>query len=144
LPTEAEWEVACRGGTSSAYSFGNDARLFGHYGWSVENSDLWSHSVGRLRPNPRGLFDVHGNQIEFCHDGFREFVLDAVDPIGAPEASYRVGRGGNWTLLAAVCRSTIRAGVEAGAWDAETGFRVAVCPVTRDGGAEREAPAENP
>ncbi len=68
LLTDAEWEVISRSRSGTAYSFGSDRSLLGQYGWFVENSDNWSHPVAELRPNPRGLFDVHGNLFEWCHD----------------------------------------------------------------------------
>ncbi|HVA45075.1 MAG TPA: formylglycine-generating enzyme family protein [Pirellulales bacterium] len=128
LPTEAEWEVACRGGTNSAYSFGNDAQLLGHYGWFQDNSARWSHVIGQLRPSPRGLFDIHGNLFEWCHDWYGEYVDDAVDGLGAPGGSNRVVRGGGWDLGAANCRSADRGLNQPTSRVSNLGFRLALVP----------------
>src|SRR4029077_5609339 len=74
LPTEAEWEVVCRGGTKTAYSFGNEAQLLGRYGWFLENSEKRPHAVGQLRPSVRGLFDLQGNLFEWCYDWYTEYA----------------------------------------------------------------------
>ena len=132
LPTEAEWEVACRGGTNSAYSFGNDSELLGHYGWFQDNSARWSHVVGQLRPNPRGLFDIHGNLYEWCHDWYAEYADDAVDGLGAPQGSYRVHRGGGWNSVAARCRSAGRVSFQP-TYRSSVGFRLALIPFSQAG-----------
>ncbi|MGH7138862.1 MAG: formylglycine-generating enzyme family protein, partial [Pirellulales bacterium] len=108
LPTEAEWEVACRGGTGSAYSFGSDAEMLAHYGWFLDNSARWSHLVGQLRPSARGLFDMHGNLGEWCHDRYGEYADDVVDSVGAPTGLDRVYRGGFWRYGGAACRTALR------------------------------------
>jgi serine/threonine protein kinase/formylglycine-generating enzyme required for sulfatase activity len=114
LPTEAEWEVVCRSGTATAYSFGNDVQLLGHYGWFLENSRKRPHAVGQLRPSVRGLFDLHGNLFEWCHDWYGEYAADAVqgaaseDPTGWPQGSIRVYRGGGWNYSGGDCRSAYR------------------------------------
>ena len=82
LLTEAEWELACRGGTRTAYSFGQDTDLLPRYGWFQENSGEWSHQGAQLRPNPRGLFDIHGNLFEWCHDWYLPPLRDGTDPTG--------------------------------------------------------------
>ena len=68
LPTEAEWEVVSRAGTESAYTFGSDQRLLESYGWFQQNSNEWSHPTAESMPNLNGLYDVHGNLLEWCHD----------------------------------------------------------------------------
>ncbi|HEV3022909.1 MAG TPA: formylglycine-generating enzyme family protein, partial [Pirellulales bacterium] len=110
LPTEAEWEMVCRGGTNTAYSFGNDVQLLGRYGWFVENSEKWSHAVGRLRPSARGLFDIHGNLFEWCHDWLGDYGAEPAveDPTGPAEGSDRVDRGGGRSDDAGDCRTASR------------------------------------
>ncbi len=129
LPTEAEWEVACRGGMMSQYSFGNDTLLLAHYGWFLENSEKWSHAAGRLRPNARGLFDVHGNLFEWCHDWFGDYPAGTADPIGTEKAADRVDRGGGWNGVAAFCRSGNRRWDPPGGRSISLGFRLAFTPI---------------
>ncbi len=109
LPTEAEWEYVCRFGMTAAYSFGNDPGLLPYYGWFLDNAEQWSHAVGQLRPNARGLFDIHGNLYEWCHDWYESGLsARAVDPIGAEGGSSRVLRGGSWDYPAAYLRTVFR------------------------------------
>jgi formylglycine-generating enzyme required for sulfatase activity len=111
LPTEAEWEYACRGGTTSGYSFGDDVAGSGDYGWFEGNSGGRTHPVGEKRSNPFGLFDMHGNVLEWCWDGFagdyyKSSPLD--DPIGPVGAPGRVIRGNGWTSGPGFARSADR------------------------------------
>ncbi|HUY34672.1 MAG TPA: SUMF1/EgtB/PvdO family nonheme iron enzyme [Pirellulales bacterium] len=131
LPTEAEWEMVCRGGTSTAYSFGNDAPLLRHYGWFQENSEKWSHAVGLLRPSPRGLFDIHGNLYEWCHDWYGDYGNDAADPVGGATGSGRVIRGGGWNLVSAFCRAAFREASRPTVRIIYLGFRLAVVPFSQ-------------
>ena len=113
LPTEAEWEYACRAGTTTAYGFGDDASRSGDYGWLVDNSDSKTHPVGEKKPNAWGLYDMHGNVNEWCQDrnsGRRGDYPNgsATDPTGAASGSFRVIRGGSWRNLARNCRSAAR------------------------------------
>ena len=130
LPTEAEWEIACRAGTKTAYSFGNDAQLLGRYEWFQENSVMRSHTVGQLRPNARGLFDLHGNLFEWCHDWHGEFTAEAraEDPTGPAEGTNRVFRGGGWIVEAAFCRTATRNPILPTSRHFYLGFRVAAVP----------------
>jgi formylglycine-generating enzyme required for sulfatase activity len=130
LPTEAEWETVCRGGTNTAYSFGNDERLLGRYGWFMESSDKWSHAVGRLRPSARGLYDIHGNLHEWCHDWIGDYRIESgvEDPSGPAAGSTRVHRGGGWYDVAGYCRSADRVYSQPAIRDNTVGFRVAVVP----------------
>ena len=103
LPTEAEWEYACRAGTTTAYSFGDDPSQLDDYGWHYENSDETFHMVGEKKPNPWGLYDMHGNVAEWCLDQYQEDFLatlgDTVNqnPWRRPSTLYpRSVRGGSY------------------------------------------------
>jgi formylglycine-generating enzyme required for sulfatase activity len=126
LPTEAEWEYACRAGTTTEYSFGDDAASLGEYAWFVGNSERETHPVGQKKPNAWGLRDMHGNANEWCQDWYGEYSSDAVtDPPGDDGGSFRVGRGGSWSLPARLCRSAYRYGRAPGFRLYVLGFRVA-------------------
>lgn len=119
LPTEAEWEWACRAGTSTAYSFGDDPAMLDEYAWYDKNAEEVAHKVGKKKANPWGLHDMHGNVAEWCidhyvKDGYSAFALDKVNlsPVVLPtnkRYSY-VARGGSWIDGPAMCRSAARRG----------------------------------
>lgn len=126
LPSEAEWEYACRAGTVTAYHFGDDASLLDQYAWHADNSDEVLHAVGTKKPNPWGLYDIYGN--------VAEWVLDAHDPAGYPadekglsvdriawplEPFPRAIRGGSWESDFTECRSASRLGSSDEEWKEE-------------------------
>jgi formylglycine-generating enzyme required for sulfatase activity len=109
LPTEAEWEIAARSGSRTAYGFGSDMSLLEHFGWYMENSGKKVHVCKEKRPSVRGVFDLHGNLFEWTHDWYGAFDDSSQrDPQGPNEGSYRVNRGGSWGIGAADCRSAGR------------------------------------
>ena len=125
LPTEAEWEFVSRCGMRTTYGFGSDPRLLTHYGWFQDNSKRRSHAAGLLRPNLRGLFDVHGNVDEWCQDWYGDLSSnDAADPTGAETGNDRVLRGGGWGDSPQYCRSAYRLGIAPSDQASGLGFRV--------------------
>jgi len=106
LPTEAEWEYACRAGGT-----GDQAGNLDAVAWHRGNSGGQTHPVGQKQPNAWGLYDMHGNVLEWVGDWYRQDYYQnrrAVDPQGPPSASYRVYRGGSWYSSASDCRSAFR------------------------------------
>jgi formylglycine-generating enzyme required for sulfatase activity len=109
LPTEAEWEYACRAGQSGAYSFGDRAGELPEYAWFDLNARGTTHPTGLKKANKFGLFDMHGNVWEWVqdrHGSFPNAVL--TDPSGPTTGETRVIRGGAWNLSAAQCRADSR------------------------------------
>jgi formylglycine-generating enzyme required for sulfatase activity len=143
LLTEAEWEAVCRSETRTAYSFGNDVQLLRQYGWFLGNSEKWSHGVGLLRPNPRGLFDMHGNLWEWCHDRYGDYADALDDPFGSKAGSNRVNRGGSWFSDTADCRTASRTRNRPTDPVSNLGFRVALVPFSPSQ-AEPEKSAAQP
>ena len=127
LPTEAQWEYACRSGSSSVYSFGNSESSLGDYGWYSSNSGSKTHPVGTKKPNDFGLYDMHGNVWEWCRDWYAKDYYSkgsAVDPKNTQSSSVRVIRGGGWGNLANRCRSAGRRRDGPGSRSSGIGFRV--------------------
>jgi len=118
LPTEAEWEYACRAGTTTAYFWGDDPAKIDEFAWYVNNAEK-PMPVGKKKPNPWGLFDIHGNVAEWCldhyvADAYKQYPLDkpAVGPVIMPDAKEYpyVARGGSWDWDAELLRSAARRG----------------------------------
>jgi formylglycine-generating enzyme required for sulfatase activity len=129
LPTEAEWEYACRAGTTTNFSSGDDQSTHGDYAWFVSNSGAKPHPVGEKKPNAWGLFDMNGNVEEWCSDWYGDYSKGAVtDPTGPTTGSYRVVRGGSWDGGAADCRSAFRGRIGPSIRDYGLGFRIALSP----------------
>ena len=105
LPTEAEWEYACRAGTATAFSFGDDESKLGEYAWFKDSVLNYAPKVGLKKSNPWGLHDMHGNVYEWCSDWYEEKLSGGGDPVGPNAGSTRVIRGGNWRYNASYCRS---------------------------------------
>ncbi len=130
LPTEAEWEFACRAGTESPWSFGKQDAAFEQFAWAATNSEFHSRPVGQLAPNPFQLRDLHGNLWEWCQDAFDPRYYESltepitVDPTGPAPASVRCMRGGVWDNSIRLCRSAHRGANQPTARNASIGFRV--------------------
>jgi formylglycine-generating enzyme required for sulfatase activity len=127
LPTEAEWEYACRAGTTSAFSFGDNDRALGDYAWYYGNSGGKAHPVGQKKPNAWGLYDMHGNVDEWCADLLWPYAAGTVtDPTGPDCGACRVLRGGDRNNNPSILRSACRAGSMSSSRIKGTGFRVVV------------------
>ncbi|NLS98247.1 MAG: SUMF1/EgtB/PvdO family nonheme iron enzyme [Planctomycetaceae bacterium] len=121
LPTEAEWEYACRAGSDSAYDFGSDAGRLGEHAWFAGNANKKTHPVGRKSPNAWGLYDMHGNVAEWCNDFYApDYYAEspAENPRGPAEGEKNVLRGGHWGASSESCTSAFRIGEEPGFSDA--------------------------
>jgi len=125
LPTEAQWEYACRAGTTTMYSFGDNPAHLGDYAWWDGNSEEMTHEVGKKLPNAWGLYDMHGNVYELCWDWYGSYTSEAqTDPQGASEGSYRVVHGGSYYESADSLRSAYRSVMTPDSWSYDVGFRV--------------------
>jgi len=126
LPTEAQWEYACRAGTTGQY--GGDGNL-DDMGWYRQNSGNTTHPVGQKQANAWGLYDMHGNVWEWCLDWYGNYPGGSVrDPTGPASGTGRVGRGGGWGSYAIGCRSAFRSGGVSGYRFNGLGFRLALAP----------------
>jgi formylglycine-generating enzyme required for sulfatase activity len=121
LPTEAEWEYACRAGTQTQFSFGDDLSQLSNYAWWSENGGPWPHAVGKKLPNPWGLYDMHGNVFEWCLDSYLPYPGSTI----TLDAGERVLRSGSFYCPPMILRSSCR-NHSASPDDATTliGFRV--------------------
>jgi formylglycine-generating enzyme required for sulfatase activity len=108
LPTEAEWEYACRAGTTTRFHSGDDDSDLELVGWYDGNSGLETHDVRTKQPNAWGLYDMHGNVWEWCWDWYGDYGGNATDPAGPRSFLIRVLRGGGWYYNAQSCRSALR------------------------------------
>jgi formylglycine-generating enzyme required for sulfatase activity len=128
LPTEAEREYACRAGTETRFSFGDDDTALRAYAWYAGNSESNTHPVGQKEPNPWGLYDMHGNVWEWCSDYYADSYANAKyeDPQGPASGWYRVLRGGGWNDIPRYCRSACRMNYGPGVRLSDYGFRVVV------------------
>jgi formylglycine-generating enzyme required for sulfatase activity len=126
LPTEAEWEYACRADIASEYHFGADPARLVEYAWCKDNAGATTHPVGQKKPNPWGLHDMYGNVAEWCNDIYRKDYYGASpykNPTGPPGAENAVSekyilRGGAWNSSPAACRSAARVAEDPGFQDA--------------------------
>ncbi len=120
LPTEAQWEYACRAGTTTAFSFGDSASVLSDYGWwggappreGNAGNERYPHRVGLKKANPWGLYDMHGNVTEWCQDWYAARRAGGTDPVGPDnhsEEDEKVHRGGSWNYPARHNRSATRA-----------------------------------
>ncbi len=138
LPTDAQWEYACRAGTSTAYSFGDDTNQLDEHAWYRDNSGNRTHPVGSKKANPWGLHDMHGNCLEFVRDAYLPAPPSGTDPeitsVDLPprpaesQFPFALGRGGGWFFPAEGLQSRVRSRLGARDRGYQLGFRVALVP----------------
>jgi formylglycine-generating enzyme required for sulfatase activity len=127
LPTEAQWEYACRAGTTGDYSREPETTS-----WNRGNSGDSTHLVATKQPNPWGFYDMTGNVLEWCFDWYGDYPGGSVtDPRGPERGYYRIARGGSWRADVQVGRSAARSGGSAGRLDYTLGFRVALAALPK-------------
>jgi len=140
LPTEAQWEYACRAGSKTAYCFGDDPSKLGNYAWYADNTDKrgreYPHAVGRKKPNAFGLYDMHGNVWEWCRDhrhaNYKKAPADGTAWVDKAPAGLRVLRGGAWGYDPKHCRTAHRfAGIPTDRY-VHVGFRLVVSVVVAE------------
>jgi len=127
LPSETEWEYACRAGTTTRYYFGDNENDLDRYGWYSKNSGSKTHPVGEKQPNGWGLYDMHGNVWEWVADVWTKNVSEIPkngSPFSGGDSSIRILRGGSWYNYANLCRSANRLRFSADDRLNEIGFRV--------------------
>jgi serine/threonine protein kinase/formylglycine-generating enzyme required for sulfatase activity len=129
VPTEAQWEYACRSGAQTNFSFGSDGSLLNEYGWSSENTSAqgepFAHQVSRKRAGPWGLYDMHGNVREWCRDGYQRTLPGGSDPLSdSSKASNVVARGGSRDYSAERCSSHVRYQSSPDVRESTRGFRI--------------------
>ena len=136
LPTEAQWEYACRAGTSTAFGFGDslssfEANFDGNYPYGNATTGPFlskTCKVGSYKPNTWGLYDMHGNVYEWCADWYGVILQGGADPMGVSTQAIRVSRGGSWNFGGSNCRSADRNGYDPSSGGSGLGFRVAAVP----------------
>lgn len=127
LPTEAEWEYACRAGTATAYFFGDSPARLGDYAWFEKNSGGHPRPVGQKQPNPWGLYDIAGNVWEWCNDFYKvDYYQEAPreNPRGPADGQNKVLRGGAWRFSDDNCRSGYRYNENPGQADVCFGYDI--------------------
>ncbi len=125
LPTEAEWEYACRAGSTSPFSFGDDERQLGAHAWYEANASSQTQPVKQKTPNPWGLYDMHGNVWEWCQDLYSDTFYGAAateNPCNTSDGEQRVLRGGGWESPPEFCRSSARYSEDPGLADVCFGY----------------------
>ena len=127
LPTEAQWEYACRAGTTNQWSYGDSEDEADDHSWQEANSSKRTHEVGLLKPNPFGLYDMHGNVWEWCLDRYDRYPhADETDPTGPTTGWYRIWRGGCFGVADYLTRSAHRSGGTPDSRAIHAGFRLAL------------------
>jgi formylglycine-generating enzyme required for sulfatase activity len=125
LPTEAQWEYACRAGSTTQYCFGDDEKMLNDYAWYDKNSGGKTHPVKQKKPNAWGLYDMHGNVWEWCEDWYGDYPNEPVtDPTGPASGGNRVVRGGSWSSYPRDLRSADRYRYSPGNRNDNVGFRL--------------------
>ncbi len=147
LPTEAQWEYACRAGTTTRYHFGNDVTALTQHAWYNQNANnlgkTYAHEVGQKLANPWGLYDINGNVWEWCQDWFTDKLPGGTDPTGSASGSRRATRGGSWGSTTEDCRSALRNAYEPDYQQFYLGFRVALVPVAANHTAQLDREPAN-
>src|SRR5262249_25314507 len=132
LPTEAQWERACRAQSETPFSFGDKAAL-AEYAWFADNAlnrdEPYAHRAGQKRANPWGLHDMYGNVQEWCRDDCVKYLPGGRYPLVTAASALRVNRGGSWKSQASACESSVRHATSTGLAVEGLGFRVALTPV---------------